>query len=118
MPRIRGHPSDVMQFYSGPPVHFLSGVDNGRPAELESYLDQYPQGTFASLARTRLEEAAHSPPGPVMPTAEDAAAAALDLAFWESVKDSNRREEIQAYLDQHLNGHFAGLARARLASPD
>jgi hypothetical protein len=53
-----------------------------------------------------------------MPTAEDAAAAALDLAFWDSVKDSNRREEIQAYLDQHPNDHFAGLARARLASPD
>ena len=27
------------------------------PAELESYLEQYPEGTFASLARTRLEAA-------------------------------------------------------------
>ena len=50
-------------------------------------------------------------------TLEDYIAAAA-LAFWESVKDSNRREELEAYLRQHPNGHFADLARARLASPE
>jgi adenylate cyclase len=93
-------------------------VKDGSPAELESYLEQYPDGTFASLARTRLDAAALSPASPAAPTPEQAAAEALDLAFWDSVKDSNRREELQAYLDQHPNGHFAGLARARLSSPD
>jgi adenylate cyclase len=88
-------------------------VKDSSPAELESYLEQYPDGTFASLARTRLDTAALSP-APVTP--EDAAADALDLAFWNSVKDSNRREELQAYLEQHPDGHFAGLARARLSS--
>ena len=58
------------------------------------------------------------PQSPATPTPEDAAAEALDLAFWNSVKDSNRREELQAYLEQHPNGHFAGLARARLSSAD
>ncbi|MGA7263691.1 MAG: hypothetical protein WBX30_22770 [Stellaceae bacterium] len=47
-----------------------------------------------------------------------AAADELDLAFWNSVKDSPRREELQAYLDQHPTGHFAALARARLSSPE
>ena len=89
-------------------------VKDGSPAELESYLEQYPGGTFASLARTRLDAAALSPATPP----EDAAAEALDLAFWNSVKDSDRREELQAYLEQHPNGHFAGLARARLSSAD
>ena len=42
----------------------------------------------------------------------------LDLAFWDSIKDSNRREELQAYLEQQPNGHFAGLARARLSSSE
>ena len=46
------------------------------------------------------------------------AANELDLPFWNSVKDSCRREELQAYLDQHPNGHFAALARLRLASPE
>ena len=93
-------------------------VKDGSPAELESYLEQYPEGTFASLARTRLDAAALSPTGAVAPTPADDAAEALDLAFWNSVKDSNRREELQAYLEQHPNGHFAGLARARLSSPE
>jgi class 3 adenylate cyclase len=93
-------------------------VKDGSPAELESYLEQYPQGTFASLARTRHDAAALSPTDPAPPTPADAAAEALDLAFWDSVKDSDRRGELEAYLEQHPNGHFAGLARARLSSPD
>jgi adenylate cyclase len=91
-------------------------VKDGSPAELESYLEQYSDGTFASLARTRLDAAELSPPGPAAPTPEEVAADALDLAFWNSVKDSNRREELEAYLEQHPNGHFAALARARLSS--
>jgi len=55
---------------------------------------------------------------PADPTPAETAADALDLTFWNSVKDSNRRDELQAYLDQHPNGHFAGLARARLSSSD
>jgi adenylate cyclase len=90
-------------------------VKDGSPAELETYLEQYPDGTFASLARTRLDAAVHSPADSIP---ADAAADALDLAFWNSVKDSDRREELQTYLDHHPNGHFAGLARARLSSAD
>ena len=93
-------------------------VKDGSPAELESYLEQYPDGTFVSLARTRLDAAALSHPGPAAPMPEEVAADALDLAFWNSVKDSNRREELEAYLEQHPNGHFAGLACARLSSPE
>ena len=41
---------------------------------------------------------------------------ALDLAFWETIKDSGSPEEFQAYLASHPEGHFAALARARLAT--
>jgi hypothetical protein len=93
-------------------------VKEGSPAELESYLERYPEGTFASLARTRCDAAALPPTGAETPELPDAAAEALDLTFWNSVKDSNRREEFAAYLEQHPNGHFAALARARLSSPE
>jgi adenylate cyclase len=84
----------------------------------ESYLERYPEGTFASLAQIRLDAAALSPAGnPVEATPAQAAIDALDLAFWNSVKDSDRPEELQAYLKQHPNGHLAELARARLSSP-
>jgi len=91
-------------------------VKDSSPAELQSYLEQYPEGTFASLAQTRLDAAAHpAATGSVVQTPAEIAADALDLAFWDSVKDSNRPEELRAYLEQHPNGHFAGLARARLS---
>jgi len=93
-------------------------VKAGTPAELESYLEQYPEVTFASLARTRLDAAARSPDGAPADPPANAAVHALDLAFWDSVKDSNQREELQAYPEQHPNGHFAPLARARLSSLD
>ena len=97
---------------------FWESVKDGTPAELESYLEKYPEGTFASLARTRLT-AAEDPTASALETISATAAEdELDLAFWNSVKDSNRRDELQAYLDQHPNGHFAALARARMSSPE
>jgi class 3 adenylate cyclase len=39
-------------------------VKEGSPAELESYLEKYPEGTFATLARTRIDTAEHSSAGP------------------------------------------------------
>ncbi|MBV8937132.1 MAG: hypothetical protein JO095_15170, partial [Alphaproteobacteria bacterium] len=97
---------------------FWESVKDGTPAELETYLEKYPEGTFASLARARLESAALSPEESSDPQAGNTGPDALDLAFWDSVKDSNRRQELEAYLEQHPNGHFAALARARLSSPD
>jgi uncharacterized caspase-like protein len=40
--------------------------------------------------------------------------AAIELAFWESVKGSNNAADFQEYLDQYPAGRFAGLARNRL----
>jgi hypothetical protein len=97
---------------------FWESVKDGTPAELESYLEKYPEGTFAALARTRLTAAEDPTASASEPISAGAAVDELDLAFWNSVKDSNRREELQAYLDQHPNGHFAALARARMSSPE
>jgi uncharacterized caspase-like protein len=41
---------------------------------------------------------------------------ALDLAFWDAVKDSRSSADYQAYLDQYPQGRFAGLARLRAAA--
>ena len=40
--------------------------------------------------------------------------AQLELQFWKSVQDSNRADDIQAYIEKYPNGVFAGLARNRL----
>jgi adenylate cyclase len=91
---------------------FWDSVKDGGPSELQTYLDRFPEGTFAALARTRLagngdgeSEAASPAPGP------DAA----ELAFWEGIKDSHEPDELNAYLQRYPEGHFAPLVIARLA---
>ena len=38
----------------------------------------------------------------------------MEREFWVSVRESNRPEDIRAYLDKYPNGNFASLARNRL----
>jgi uncharacterized caspase-like protein len=39
----------------------------------------------------------------------------IELEFWRSVKDTNKAEELNAYLTRYPNGSFGTIARARLA---
>ena len=39
----------------------------------------------------------------------------LELAYWQSVKDTATPEELQSYLEKYPNGAFAALARLRAA---
>jgi formylglycine-generating enzyme required for sulfatase activity len=48
-----------------------------------------------------------SPPG------SDASPDAFELAFWESIRNSENASEYRAYLDAYPNGRFSALARAR-----
>jgi Putative peptidoglycan binding domain len=40
----------------------------------------------------------------------------VELEFWRSIKDSNKPEELNAYLSSYPNGQFKSLALARIAS--
>jgi hypothetical protein len=40
----------------------------------------------------------------------------VELEFWRSIKDSNKPEELNAYLTSYPNGTFKSLALARIAS--
>ena len=69
-----------------------------------AYLESYPDGQFASLARlniTRLEKSEEKSP-------------AIELEFWKTIKDSDDSEMFQAYLDEYPNGKFAPLARLKI----
>ena len=66
----------------------------------------------------------NGPAGPVEGTAETpntpavaaGVASDVELEFWRSVKDSNKPEELNAYLTNYPNGTFKSLALARIAS--
>jgi class 3 adenylate cyclase len=90
--------------------------DSKDPAEFTAYLEQYPQGVFASLAEARREalqaEVSEAPAA----TSAHSDLVAMELAFWDSIKESDDPAEFDAYLAQYPEGAFATLAEARRQS--
>jgi uncharacterized caspase-like protein len=62
-----------------------------------------------------LAPAAPAPPAPASGTAD---ISAVELAFWDSVKNSTDPGDYVAYLEKYPDGNFAGLARNRKATLD
>jgi peptidoglycan hydrolase-like protein with peptidoglycan-binding domain len=59
--------------------------------------------------------AAPASPAPVA-VASTSSGTDVELEFWRSVKESNKPEELNAYLTNYPNGQFKSLALARIAS--
>jgi hypothetical protein len=60
--------------------------------------------------------AAGSSPSPAVAVASTGGSSDVELEFWRSIKDSNKPEELNAYLSSYPNGQFKSLALARIAS--
>jgi len=80
-----------------------------RAQEYEAYLEQYPEGAFVALARTRLEAIAEDAASMRDPQDRE-----IELAFWESVRGSANPALIQAYVEKYPKGEFSTLAEIRL----
>ena len=50
------------------------------------------------------------------PTVPSGPVSEVELEFWRSIKDSNKVEELNAYLTSYPNGQFKSLALTRIAS--
>jgi hypothetical protein len=50
------------------------------------------------------------------PAATANSASDVELEFWRSIKDSNKPEELNAYLTNYPNGQFKSIALSRIAS--
>jgi hypothetical protein len=57
-----------------------------------------------------------APAGPALAMAPRSGNADVELEFWRSVRDSNKPEELNAYLNSYPKGQFRSLAQARLAA--
>jgi adenylate cyclase len=88
--------------------------DSKDPAEFEAYLEQYPSGAFTALAGARLQAVLQEQEAPVEPVATGSDLIAVELAFWDAVKDSDNPEMHEAYLERYPDGAFAALAKVRL----
>jgi adenylate cyclase len=87
------------------------------PAEYTAYLAQYPNGVFASLAEARRDALLAEQTDSAAPAAvAEPDLVALELAFWESIKESADPAEFTAYLEKYPEGAFVSLAEARRQS--
>jgi adenylate cyclase len=75
------------------------------PREYQAYLDQFPEGAFVALAEARLA-------GPPVPSSSGNHT--VELEFWNSIKDTDVRENFEAYLAKYPVGEFKSLAEIRL----
>lgn len=89
--------------------------DTTDPAELAAYLEQYPTGAFAALAEARRQALVEEQRAPAEPASPDPDLVAVELAFWDTVKDSDNPAMYEAYLEQYPAGAFAALAKVRLS---
>ena len=87
---------------------------------VKSYLERYPKGQFANVARMALEQI--SLPGvPVtIETKDDAAKRAAkatksELEYWENIKDEASTFPFETYLEEFPKGAFSDLAKIKLA---
>jgi class 3 adenylate cyclase len=94
-------------------VFWESIKDSTRGADYEAYLEQYPEGSFVALARTRLAEFTSAAGGMRDPHDRE-----VELSFWESVRDSDNPATLQAYLEKYPDGEFKSLAEIRLSEID
>ena len=92
----------------------------------ETSKGQLPWGHTNLIGSVYLNPAAPAPaPSAAAPAATGATQAAVassspgtdvELEFWRSVKESNKPEELNAYLSSYPNGQFKSLALARIAA--
>ena len=97
-------------------IEFWDSIkQSAKPLEYRVYLEQYPEGAFAPLALARLQSLESGGAiGAAPPVAGAVSPKMIELAYWDTVKDSGNPEMLQAYLDKYPSGEFSELARAMI----
>ncbi|NKX45260.1 peptidoglycan-binding domain-containing protein [Roseicyclus persicicus] len=75
-------------------------------AGLRAYLERYPSGQFAAIARARLD---------AIEAERRAQAEAAERATWDAVRQRDTVEAYRRYLSDYPQGLFVEMARARIA---
>jgi len=98
-------------------LDFWNSIKDSKKAEdYQAYLDKYPNGNFADLAKLRVKKYA-PPPAPTpaaAPTAPTVDPQQADIAYWNSIKTSKKAEDYKAYLEKYPSGEFVDLAKLRV----
>ena len=85
----------------------------------ETRKGQLPWGHTNLIGTVYLNQAAAPAPAPAQSHQAVATASQgseVEVEFWRSIRESNKPEELNAYLATYPNGQFRSLAQARIAS--
>jgi hypothetical protein len=89
-------------------LSFWDSIKNStNPDDFKAYLDKYPDGQFAALAKLRAQ--------PARPATSESEGS-VELAYWNAIKDSKSPADFKAYLTKFPKGFFADLANSRLGA--
>lgn len=88
--------------------------DSKKPEDYQAYLDRYPDGNFADLAKLRLKKYAPAPAPTPAPAATSVDPQQADIAYWNGIKASKNADDYRAYLEKYPNGEFVELAKLRI----
>jgi len=88
-------------------LSFWESIKNSNnPDDFKAYLDKYPDGQFAALAKSRAQ-----PARSMAGTSGDS----LEMTYWNAIKDSRNPSDFRAYVNKFPNGLFVEIANGRVA---
>jgi len=82
--------------------------NSNNPDDFKSYLDKYPDGQFASLAKSRSQA--------VRPGGNAATGDSMEMVYWNAIKDSRNPSDFRSYVTKFPGGLFVELANSRIAA--
>lgn len=89
-------------------LSFWESIKNSNnPDDFKAYLDKYPDGQFAALAKSRSQ--------PSRPATSSGSGDSLEMTYWNAIKDSHNPSDFKAYVNKFPNGLFVEIANGRVA---
>ncbi len=90
-------------------LSFWESIKNStNPDDFKAYLDKYPDGQFAALAKSRAQ-----PNRPANTSVGDANS--MEMTYWNAIKDSRNPSDFRAYVNKFPSGLFVEIANGRVA---
>ncbi len=89
-------------------LSYWETIKNSNNADdFKAYLDKYPDGQFAALAKSRAQ--------PARSATNTANIESMEMTYWNAIKDSRNPSDFKAYVNKFPNGLFVEIANGRAA---
>jgi hypothetical protein len=82
--------------------------NSNNPNDFKAYLDKYPDGQFAELAKSRSNAS--------RPSNGTGGGDSVEMMYWNAIKDSRNPSDFKAYVTKFPGGLFVELANSRIAT--